>query len=372
MLCSTKMNKTLIAPGVLLTFVQFIIVLAMTLPSQLERVSTRTQPSPGATRLRFKKPQLPFARVAVMSSMFFVVNMMNNWAFAFDISVPLHIILRSFGSVTTLFMGWLHGKKYSRVQVLSVLALTVGVVVSAWADAVSKVCFEVPSEVTYKQQLTLQQGKSTSLTTSKPASNFLPGLAILFLAQSISAYMGVYTEATYAAHGRHWRETLFYSHLFGLVFSLALFPTLLNQTRKLGAATAAARFDPLALALALPDSIRGDRTVLKTLQLLGGILAHVPLAPALVLTNALTQVACISGVNRLSAQTGAVTVTVVLNVRKLASFLLSCLVFGNQLSGMMMVGSAIVFASGAVYGWDSGRGKKKAAADGKVEDKKSQ
>lgn len=38
-------------------------------------------------------------------------------------------------------VGWVVGKRYSRVQVGSVMALTVGVVVSAWADAVGKVSF---------------------------------------------------------------------------------------------------------------------------------------------------------------------------------------------------------------------------------------
>ena len=71
--------------------------------------------------------------------------MLNNYAFAFNISVPLHIILRSFGSVTTMCVGWLvGGKRYSRVQVVGVVGLTVGVVVAAWADGVGKVselCF---------------------------------------------------------------------------------------------------------------------------------------------------------------------------------------------------------------------------------------
>lgn len=71
--------------------------------------------------------------------MFFAVNMLNNWAFAFRISVPVHIILRSFGSVTTMGAGWLRGKRYSPLQVFSVALLTVGVIISAWADAASKV-----------------------------------------------------------------------------------------------------------------------------------------------------------------------------------------------------------------------------------------
>lgn len=73
------------------------------------------------------------------ASMFFAVNMLNNWAFAFRISVPVHIILRSFGSVTTMGAGWLRGKRYSPLQIFSVAVLTVGVIISAWADATSKV-----------------------------------------------------------------------------------------------------------------------------------------------------------------------------------------------------------------------------------------
>ena len=72
--------------------------------------------------------------------MFFAVNMLNNWAFAFSISVPLHIILRSFGSVTTMLAGVIKGKRFSGLQVASVVLLTVGVLVSAFADAASKVC----------------------------------------------------------------------------------------------------------------------------------------------------------------------------------------------------------------------------------------
>lgn len=86
-----------------------------------------------------RRPQLPLEKLAFIALLFFAVNMLNNWAFAFDISVPLHIILRSFGSVTTLGMGWIYGKRYSKVQVGAVMSLTVGVVVAAWADASSKV-----------------------------------------------------------------------------------------------------------------------------------------------------------------------------------------------------------------------------------------
>lgn len=78
-------------------------------------------------------------RWAFIAFMFFGINMLNNWAFAYNISVPVHIILRSFGSVTTMIAGFVRGKRYSLLQVLSVVLLTVGVLISAWADSQRKV-----------------------------------------------------------------------------------------------------------------------------------------------------------------------------------------------------------------------------------------
>lgn len=80
--------------------------------------------------------------------MFFGINMLNNWAFAFNISVPVHIILRSFGSVTTMMAGYLRGKRYSPLQILSVVLLTMGVLISAWADSERKVSRETASPIT--------------------------------------------------------------------------------------------------------------------------------------------------------------------------------------------------------------------------------
>jgi drug/metabolite transporter (DMT)-like permease len=114
--------------GLLITLSQFILVTVFTLPSQFD--------SNGS----WKKTAIPLRKLANSAAMFFAVNMLNNWAFAFKISVPAHIILRSFGSVTTMAAGWLRGKTFSPLQIISVVLLTIGVMVSAWADASSKAC----------------------------------------------------------------------------------------------------------------------------------------------------------------------------------------------------------------------------------------
>jgi len=124
---------------------QFILVTIAAYPSQR-----------GSNGQLLKKTKVPFEKLAVAAAMFFTVNMLNNWAFAFNISVPVHIILRSFGSVCTMGAGWLTGKLYSRLQVISVLVLTVGVVISAWADALSKVHASYLSEITDADDIKLR------------------------------------------------------------------------------------------------------------------------------------------------------------------------------------------------------------------------
>lgn len=126
---------TRLTTGLLITVTQLVLTTLFCLPSNLQRTSSHSSLLP----YRLKSPNIPLDRLAYTSLMFFAINMLNNWAFAFQISVPMHIILRSFGSVQTLAVGWMAGKRYSRVQVGSVAVLTIGVVVSAWADAQAKV-----------------------------------------------------------------------------------------------------------------------------------------------------------------------------------------------------------------------------------------
>jgi drug/metabolite transporter (DMT)-like permease len=126
----------MLRPGTLLTFVQFIFVAAIGLPSQFD---SKRPPF-------FLKPnKVPIRRWLINIVLFFSINVLNNHAFSYDISVPVHIILRSGGSITTMLAGSLYGKKYSRIQVVAVLLLTVGVITAAWSDAQTKVCILPPA-----------------------------------------------------------------------------------------------------------------------------------------------------------------------------------------------------------------------------------
>ncbi|KAI1350177.1 UAA transporter family-domain-containing protein [Xylaria sp. FL0043] len=313
------------ASGTLLTFVQFLFVAVTGYISQFD-----------ATRPPFflRPNRVPIRRWLINIVLFFSINLLNNHAFSYDISVPVHIILRSGGSITTIVAGSLYGKRYSRIQVTAVVLLTIGVITAAWSDAQTK-----------------QPAAESSHEMSTPS--FSTGLAILFVAQALSAVMGLYTEETYRQYGPQWKENLFYSHLLSLPLFLPFTGSLVRQFMRL--------VDSPPLVLRLPI----DQASLMTLpegwqKAAAGI--HIPSQVTYLALNVLTQYACIRGVNLLAAASSALTVTIVLNIRKLVSLLLSIWLFGNRLSTGTLVGAVVVFSAGALYSLDSKKKEKKPVA----------
>ena len=179
--------------------------------------------------------------------------------------------------------------------------------------------------------------------TTDGTATFGMGLLVLLVAQLLSAFMGTYVQDVYAYHTAHWTENLFYSHFLGLPLFLPLAWTLSHQWTRLS------RTPPLA-EMASTSSYMAHLGAPETEH---DLLSAIPGGLIMLLMNAITQLACISGVNLLSAKSSAVTVTIVLNIRKLVSFMLSIWLFGNPLSLKMLAGAVLVFGSGALYGWET-------------------
>lgn len=164
------------------------------------------------------------------------------------------------------------------------------------------------------------------------------------MAQILSAIMGLYTEETYRSYGPQWKENLFYSHLLSLPLFLPFMPSLLRQFRRLAASaplTLPSWGSDVAFRLSGPDQLSRENSI------------HIPSQLAFLIINVLTQYACIRGVNLLAAASSALTVTIVLNIRKLVSLLLSIWLFGNRLAAGTLIGAVVVFGSGALYSLDS-------------------
>ncbi|PNY29292.1 Uncharacterized protein TCAP_00793 [Tolypocladium capitatum] len=285
------------ASGTLLTFVQFVFVAVTGYIAQFDRTRPPFFVAPA---------KVPMRHWLVNIVLFFSINVLNNHAFSYDISVPVHIILRSGGSITTMMAGYLYGKRYSRIQVMAVVLLSCGIVLAAWSDGKKK--------------------SDPAADSSRPTLNM--GLVILFVAQVLSAIMGVYTEATYQQYGPQWRENLFYSHILSLPLFLPFAPS---------------------MARTLSGMLKSEPLLVPApLATVSGV-ARVPSQLVYLATNVLTQYACIRGVNLLAAMSSALTVTIVLSIRKLVSLLLSIWLFGNSLAGGTLLGAVVVFSSGALY-----------------------
>lgn len=199
-------------------------------------------------------------------------------------------------------------------------------------------------------RLTRLQGATDEKPRSDPS--FTTGLAVLFIAQVLSAIMGLYTEETYRIYGPQWKENLFYSHLLSLPLFIPFLPSLVKQFTRLANST------PLQLpardlaeyANLSPGAQRGLESI------------YVPSQLAYLVVNVLTQYACIRGVNLLAAASSALTVTIVLNIRKLVSLLLSIWLFGNRLAAGTLLGAGVVFFAGGLYSFDGKRKPPRARA----------
>lgn len=88
------------------------------------------------------------------------------------------------------------------------------------------------------------------------------------------------------------------------------------------------------------------------------LVGRVPVQLGFLALNVLTQYLCIRGVHLLSARSSSLTVTIVLNVRKLVSLLLSIYLFGNQLAVGVLAGAGLVFVGGGLYGFEGARLRK--------------
>lgn len=172
--------------------------------------------------------------------------------------------------------------------------------------------------------------------------------------------MGLYTQLTYAKYGSHWHENLFYSHFLSIPLFLPFAPYLLSQFKILLSSPPT----PLAPILTKPLLLLPTKTSSESSQL-PPILTipssafpfsiSVPKHVITLMLNALTQYACIRGVNLLGARTSALGVSIVLSVRKLVSLFVSIWLFGNRLPLGVMIGAAVVFGSAGVWGWEGQR-----------------
>ncbi|KAF9915901.1 golgi uridine diphosphate-N- acetylglucosamine transporter [Lobosporangium transversale] len=294
-----------------------------------------------------KQRRIPISRWMMIVIMFFTVSVLNNWALAYKISVPLHIIFRSGGLMVGMVLGMLLMKKrYSKAQIFAVVIVTIGVI---YATTSAKANNSSPGPSQKHQHSQQQQQQQQRLQGEVSTGDYVIGVFMLTVALIVSSLMGLLQESTYQTYGSEWREGLFYSHFLALPMFLLFYSDIMEQIRVFNRST------PIPIL----QLVRQIGPYLPTTLAYKLSSITVPRLWIFLAVNTLTQFMCISGVHRLTSLSSALTLNFILNLRKFTSLLISVLYFENGFGFEMAVGSSLVLLGTIMYSVSSSPKKSK-------------
>ncbi|KAF9485894.1 UAA transporter [Pholiota conissans] len=281
------MNPTI---GSALTFSQMLFITLQALPSFLTF-------SYGLPRL--KPRQVPLFQWLLQVVVVTSGSLLNNWAFAYNVPLTILIVFRSAGLPVSMLFGFIFLKKcYNLRQIFSVMLVTMGVVL-----------------------VTLSRTSPSSTNTTKvmtPADlqKYFMGIGMMTVSLICTGALGLLQEKTYKQYGPCWREGVFYTHFL----SLPIFVFLVGDIKQ----GITSLIDP-----------RSTSDTSKSF--------------AILFSNLLSQLICVSGVNRLSSQVSSVSTNIALTVRKALSLCFSVWWFGNEWNGQLGIGAFMVFIGSLLY-----------------------
>ncbi|KAF7291105.1 UDP-xylose and UDP-N-acetylglucosamine transporter [Mycena indigotica] len=317
-----QLTSTYPLSGTLITFSQFLLVSVYGLYSNISW-------SQGYPTLRPR--HIPLIGYAVQVIIFYIVSLLNNAAFSFNVPMSVHIIFRSAGLVISMLFGWaISGKRYTTGQIFSVFLVTVGVMLTT----ISAVDQELP-------------------VTSPSMSKYIQGILVLTLALVLSGALGLIQDRIYSKYGREastWQESMFYLHALALPLFFFMKKDISMQFSVISSGPRTTLL-PLPKWIAdLPGFRQGVFLHLQPDQ--ASLLLHLPKPYITLLLNTLTQLICVAGVHRLTTRLSALTVTLVLAVRKATSLLISVLVLAESPTvnhRPMWSGGALVLFGTVIY-----------------------
>ncbi|KAJ7718130.1 UAA transporter [Mycena maculata] len=280
--------------GSALTFSQVVFIAAQGLPEFLVV-------PPGHRFPRLKPRQVPLRHWAAQVILVTTTSLLNNWAFAYSVPLTILIVFRSAGLAVSMIFGFLlAGRRYTIMQVVSVILVSAGVILATLAR---------PSAAAAAKQ-------SDPVQSAADLQKYTIGISMLVTSLVLSGLFGLLQERTYKTYGPCWKEGVFYTHFL----SLPAFLFLVRDVRQgLGS---------------LSDST-GDSSALASWLILG--------------LNLCSQLVCVSGVNKLSSQVSSVSTNLVLTARKAISLCFSVWWFGNEWNAELGVGAVMVFCGSLLF-----------------------
>jgi len=262
--------------------------------------------------LKMKPRQAPLYKWFVMVLLFFSSSALNNLVFKYNISMPFHIIFRSSSIIMNIVMSRIILKqRYTIQQIVAIFMVTIGIIIT-----------------------TISSSKKVNNNNEKQIElqNFVKGILILIFSSFIGALMTIYQEYMFREYPNSWKECLFYKHLLSLPMFFLLIPQL-NEQWNLFRSSPKLPLQNYIPILNLPLSISNIE--------IQGIWLYVA-------ANIISQYICISSIQKLSSIISSVSLTLILNVRKFVSLLVSVILFKNNFPIWSWIGSIMVF-SGVIW-----------------------
>ncbi|KAJ6635218.1 UDP-xylose and UDP-N-acetylglucosamine transporter [Pseudolycoriella hygida] len=260
-----------------------------------------------------EKPKIAFKNYTTLVAMFFLVSVCNNYAFDFNIPMPLHMIFRAGSLIANMIMGIIIlKKKYDFSKYLSVLMITTGIVtctIVSGTDVKSTANPDLVAEGDEPSQFSVLFW-------------WVVGITLLTVALFVSARMGIYQEVLYKEHGKHPQEALYYTHLLPLPGFLLLYKNIWQHMLISSAS------EPMALPL---------------------IGLTMPSQWVWTIGNVITQYICISSVYTLTTECSSLVVTLVVTLRKFVSLLFSIVYFNNPFTIYHWLGTTLVFVGTIIF-----------------------
>jgi len=321
-------------PGIgnLMTFLQFVGITIAAFFLQFERTPKTL------LGISFKKRISPIMVYVFTTLVFFALSVINNKAFDFEISQPVHMVFRSSSLLSNLIFGLFLSKKYTSNQVLGVIFVTVGITVLTLAEGAQKsksvassacigcgnilenVTSAIPSGEVLHNATTAGILEMYTEMMTNPFIRWLCGIGMLTMALFLSSGLGHLQDWQYSKYGKNWQEGMFYTHFLSLPMFLFLMNDIIEHWH------------------------RANNSKIMDLGMF-----QMPSMWCYLALNMFTQIVCILGVYLSTARAGTLTTTLTLTIRKFLSLILSILYFHNPFTQWHWVGSTLVFIGGLVY-----------------------
>ncbi|XP_047991604.1 UDP-xylose and UDP-N-acetylglucosamine transporter [Leguminivora glycinivorella] len=257
------------------------------------------------------KRNIPFKQYLILVGFFWTSSVANNYAFDFNISMPLHMIFRAGSLMANMAMGvWILKKQYPALKYMAIFMISAGIAIcTIQSSGEVKAPRETHSDAEEEARLKFIDWLWWCL-----------GITILTFALFVSARMGIFQESLYSKYGKHPWEALYYAHLLPLVIWLPSAGNLIGHI-KLAAETA-------------PVTFLGFTMPIQVLWLL---------------LYVVTQGLCISSVYVLTTECASLTVTLTVTLRKFVSLLFSIVYFQNPFTVGHWIGTLLVFIGTLIF-----------------------